>query len=104
MIEICIKVVEYANYHIAPAVWFVLNRMRLTHSLTHSRQGHYVYRDVWTDRDTRFSNCQSTNILVRVSRSRMAQRVRWAYAAQCNETSVDIMCIEMTLNVYYSPA
>jgi len=76
----------------------------LTHSLTHSRQRHYVYGDVWMHRDTRFSNCQSTNRLVRVSRSRMVQRVRWAYAAQCNETAVDIMYIEMTLNVFYSPA
>ena len=56
------------------------------------------------DRDTRFSDCQSTNMLVRVSRSRLVQGVRWAHASQCNETPVDIMYIEMTLNVYYSSA
>jgi hypothetical protein len=56
------------------------------------------------DGDTGFSNCESTNILVRASKSRLVQHVRWAYAAQCTETPVDIMYIEMTLNVYYSPA
>jgi len=36
LINICIKVVEYASYHIAPAVWFVLNRMWFSHLLTQS--------------------------------------------------------------------
>jgi len=36
VIKICITVVEYASYHVAPAVWFVLNRMWFSHSFTHS--------------------------------------------------------------------
>jgi hypothetical protein len=53
-----------------------------------------------------FSNFQFANMLIRVSRSRLVQRIRWAYAAHCNETPVDIMYtyIETTLSVCYSPA